>query len=142
MEEEIKTLTKENFWNDAFKRWPDQVAAFCKWIDEYKVRVDWKRLFAVRTYTNYDDGTRCEMELRQPKYHDLPIAMQIGIFIQFTFEYEKQEEFFEVGPTTMDEFIAGMKDWFDSEKALAFEAEAREKHLNEEFGTEDYELGN
>lgn len=71
------SLTKENFWNDMTELYPVPVKAFGAWIDEYKNRVGWHELF------------NCDKILGPkylPKYHDLPLAMQIGIFMQYAIE--------------------------------------------------------
>lgn len=112
----MEKLTKENFWNDAFKKWPTEVGVFCKWIDEYKKRVEWTKLLG-------DDI----------KYHDLPIGMQIGIFIQFTFETVKHNDFFDgTGPFEMDQFVEGMRDWFAYENASEKEEQANYDSLEAE----------
>lgn len=74
----MESLTKENFWNDLQGKYPEQMKQFCDWIDEYKKRVDWRNLFG--------NQWKEERELDQVKYHDLPIAMQYGIFVQFVME--------------------------------------------------------
>lgn len=71
---EIESLTKENFWNDLMEKYPEEMKLFCAWIDEYKKKVDWNNLFA------------STVNAKIPKYHDLPIAMQFGIFLQFAKE--------------------------------------------------------
>lgn len=71
----MERLTKENFWNDLHDKHPEQMNKFCKWIDEYKERELWNILFARHT-----------SGLQAPKYHELPIAMQIGIFLQYVSE--------------------------------------------------------
>lgn len=76
----METLTKENFWNDLKEKYPEEMKRFCEWIDEYKKRVDWERLFA------------STINAQAPKYHDLPIAMQFGIFLQFAKESWNQVE--------------------------------------------------
>ncbi len=61
-----QTLTKENFWNEVMEKYPKATKQFCDWIDEYKNAVSWNDLF------------------RGPaKYHDLPYAMQYGIWIEY-----------------------------------------------------------
>jgi len=74
------SLTKENFWNDLKEKYPYGVQVFCDWIDEYKEKVKWSELF--------NDGSPhyAKMGWHNPKYHDLPMAMQIGIWIQFVAE--------------------------------------------------------
>lgn len=71
----MDSLTKENFWNDLYEEYPSEMKHFCDWIDEYKKNNNWSELFA--------KGERTDIT---PKYHNLPIAMQIGIFIQYVAE--------------------------------------------------------
>lgn len=63
------TLTKENFWNGMMEKYPKATKEFCQWIDEYKKEVAWDVLFSTT------DGF--------PKFHDIPHAMQQGIWIAF-----------------------------------------------------------
>lgn len=74
----MEKLTKENFWNDLYAQYPGEMKKFCDWIDDYKKRVDWQKLFFTPHATHS----------RDIKYHDLPIAMQIGIFLQYVAETE------------------------------------------------------
>ena len=57
--------------------YPNAFSAFSLWIDDYKKSVNWQSLF--------NDTT----SKPSPKFHDLPNAMQIGIFL----EYVKFETF-------------------------------------------------
>jgi len=66
----MESLTKENFWNELHDKYTAEVEDFCKWIDQYKARIFWPLLF----------------EYKEMKYHNLPIAMQIGIFLQYVSE--------------------------------------------------------
>ena len=78
LEIDMEKLTKENFWNDLYDQYPGEMKKFCDWIDDYKKRVDWQKLFFTPHATHK----------RDIKYHDLPIAMQIGIFLQYVAETE------------------------------------------------------
>jgi hypothetical protein len=64
-------LTRENFFTLMRHKYPLAMERFSKWIDEYKKRVNWDSYFC-RVLSN--------------KYHDIPIAMQFGIFIQYVQE--------------------------------------------------------
>ncbi len=108
----MKTLTKENFWNDLYKKYPDEVQVFCNWIDGYKERVKWNQLF------NHGSPHYADMGWHNPKFHDLPIAMQFGIFLQFisevggSIEIDVQDinSFDELQiPEGIDEYFAVMK---------------------------------
>lgn len=63
---ELKTLTKEDFFNGLYEVYPNAMKEFCDWIDNYKVDNNWNELFGEKV-----------------KYHHLPIAMQIGIWCDF-----------------------------------------------------------
>ena len=76
----MENLTKENFWNDLMVKYPTAMKIFCAWIDQYKKQVGWAELF---------DPTGSKKDKDLPKYHDLPLAMQIGIFLQFAFQNGK-----------------------------------------------------
>lgn len=67
----------ENFWNDLKSKYPNEMKVFYDWIDEYKQKVEWNKLF------NHGSPHYAAMGWHNPKYHDLPIAMQVGIFMQF-----------------------------------------------------------
>lgn len=88
----MENLTKENFWDQLMEKYPEEMKRFCSWIDGYKERTDWKRLFNTGTdYTGYigipgKPVTEFKKVREAPKYHDLPIAMQFGIFLQFAKE--------------------------------------------------------
>lgn len=76
-----KSLTKENFWDEMMEKYPVAMKRFCDWIDEYKKRVHWEELFPF-------SKVRSGQPVRT-KYHDLPVAMQIGIFMQFAYEQHR-----------------------------------------------------
>lgn len=78
--QELISLTKENFWNQIQESHPSAMKVFCDWIDEYKKKVAWRELFGADLMVNHNSGELI------PKYHDLPIAMQVGIFLQFASE--------------------------------------------------------
>lgn len=148
----MERLTKENFWNECYSKWPGEMQVFCTWIDEYKKRVGWSALFKESDYPfpdcNYTPVVAADKNLigarqyRVPKYHDLPIAMQIGIFLQFTFETHKRYDFFDgAGPLDMDQFVAGIKDWFFHEHEHALRDQQQQK-LDSDFGVDDYEFAN
>ncbi len=114
----MESLTKENFWNAIKEEYPVQMAQFCDWIDEYKKRVKWIELFNADLFSKSDyrvAGVKIEnMIFKAPKYHELPIAMQLGIFIQFTIESSKAN-FLDASidrPNTMEEWAQCMRDWF------------------------------
>lgn len=82
-----ETLTKENFFNEMLEKYPKAMKHFCEWIDEYKKAVGWDKLFNdhyhqsnIRRAAN---GEICSIDFSTPKYHDLPYAMQYGIWIEY-----------------------------------------------------------
>lgn len=113
----MEKLTKENFWNALYEKY-SEVQVFCDWIDEYKKRVGWNGQL-------FDNVLRAA-----PKFHDLPIAMQWGIFQQFcaeqhpsgfggiesSFEHPKDMEKI---PELITEYFAEMKSQNDHERMEA-----------------------
>lgn len=71
-----KNLNKENFFNKMNEKYPVAMKKFCLWIDEYKKKNDWEILF----------GNRFKAKHEQVKYHDLPLEMQITIWMVFNIE--------------------------------------------------------
>src|SRR5689334_103194 len=76
-------LTKNNFWNKMMEEFPNAMKLFCDWIDEYKKAVGWDDLF--NDGFEYKDG-QAYFKIKSPKYHDLPYAMQQGIWISFCYD--------------------------------------------------------
>lgn len=76
----MENLNKENFWNELMSRFPDGMKLFCSWVDDYKEKNNWNDLF------NYGIPRRKTQGWHNPKFHDIPLAMQIGIFLEFVFE--------------------------------------------------------
>lgn len=73
------TLTKENFWNDIEKQYPKASNLFYQWIDEYKKCVFWNELFSDGYLHPVVGGAKAKV----PKFHEIPYAMQQGIWIEF-----------------------------------------------------------
>lgn len=92
-------LTKENFWNDLHEKYPGGMAWFCQWVDEYKIKNP--AVFA--------SGL---------KFHDLPTAMQVGVFIEFTMSHG-QFCFFPDGPDYLYEMTDAIQEWFSYEEDRA-----------------------
>lgn len=76
----METLTKENFWDEMSQKYPKAMKHFLNWIDGYKESNNWFDLFT--THLAPDKSGNWEA----PKYHELPIAMQFGIFLQWMCE--------------------------------------------------------
>lgn len=58
----------KQFWDALFESYPQSVKEFYDFIDEYKVLNNWNELFI--------DGV---------KFHNLPIELQLGVWIDFQF---------------------------------------------------------
>lgn len=88
-----QTLTKENFWNEIYSKYPNATKLFCDWIDEYKKAVNWQVLFNPH-FKVVEETTQIHST---PKFHDLPHAIQQGIWIEFANdilnEYFEQPEY-------------------------------------------------
>lgn len=71
----MTNLNKESFWNPMRELYPDAVARFCEWIDEYKQIAGWSSLFGPRV-----------------KFDDIPYEMQMGIMNRFFIEHFSSKE--------------------------------------------------
>ena len=78
----METLTKENFWDELYALYPSGTQVFCNWIDEYKAKVNWENLFNPM----FKESNDVQRIYFSPKFHDLPYAIQLGIYIQFCVE--------------------------------------------------------
>ena len=81
----MEILTKANFWDGIEKKYPSEFIQFAEWIDKYKAENHWKDLFP-----------------SDIKFHQLPGAMQLGIFIQYTID-ESHWFKMQIGDTEMYE---------------------------------------
>lgn len=86
----METLTKENFWNEMEQKYPKAMKHFNEWIDSYKKKNNWEILFNAGWYAGIATSYTKEgipynyfNKHQTPKYHELPIAMQFGIFIEY-----------------------------------------------------------
>ena len=98
-----ENLTKENFWDDIYTKFPKATQVFYDWIDEYKKNNNWDLIFnskfkVVETSTSI---------FSSPKYHELPYALQQGIWIEFCIDvlsdYFEQPEY--IPDTDLEEEI-------------------------------------
>jgi hypothetical protein len=95
----LKSLTKETFWNELIAKYPELMDEFKLFIDEYKKRVSWPDL--IGSYI---------------KYHDLPVELQVGVFIQWTMQRGSINNFMDgTHVISMDQFATAIKDWFKAE---------------------------
>lgn len=73
-------FTKEMFWSPLEASNPEGLKKFYLWIDDYKRKNSWQQLF------NYGSPHYSNQGWHNPKFHELPSAMQFGIFLQFVSE--------------------------------------------------------
>lgn len=78
----MENLSYEKFWTPLYEKYPKGVQEFCDWIDEYKKNIGWSGLFSPKAIIKTDDHGLI-LGCHEPKYHHLPLAMQIGIWIEF-----------------------------------------------------------
>ena len=118
----MERMTKADFWDGIQSEYPEGMAEFNAWIEEFRRRADWEILFNCGHETNYGPGDRYEWPYKSnysrhyPRFHNLPNAMQIGIFIQYTIE-QGGESFFQPGAEmwTMEGMIQAIRQWFYEE---------------------------
>lgn len=61
----MENLSKENFWNALYIKFPTATKAFCEWIDAYKAKTGWTA------------------KAPDWKFHDLPLEMQAAVINKF-----------------------------------------------------------
>lgn len=88
-----ENLTKENFWNELQEKYPYGMKIFCDWIDEYKKANDWDSLFPI---------TKRKKHWMDIKFHHLPLAMQIGIWLEFAQTHTKYLSEWKINLITCD----------------------------------------
>ena len=113
----MERMNKANFWDKLETEYPEQMGDFKKYIDEYKRREDWANLFPGRIIYGDDDVMGKYRQVIPVKFHDLPNAMQIGIFIQYTIE--NGDAAFMENPSNMQDYQNGILKWFFVEKSLS-----------------------
>ena len=79
-----ESLTKENFFNELYEKYPKGLQVFCDWIDRYKAENNWNKLFNADEIGS--DSPYFVIGDEAPKFHDLPYAFQLGIWIEFVCE--------------------------------------------------------
>lgn len=80
----IQKLTKEEFWDTIKEKYPKAFEHFHEWLTKYKEEVYYPVFDVNYSYNknfNLVIGKNC------PKYHELPVAMQFGIFTEYTFHF-------------------------------------------------------
>jgi hypothetical protein len=91
-------LTLENFWNEMKLKYPNAVKDWCDWVDDYKKKVDWNGLFHDGKFT---ENTGIPVTT---KVHELPIALQVGLFIQYRFDCRFHPGLFEINSDWKEQF--------------------------------------
>lgn len=109
----MENLSKENFWKELEKKYPQAVELFYKWIDKYKEEVGWDRLFSNGQYFMEADGTGGHRI--ETKFHDIPFEMQNGVLARFDIECfhgvitGKGKAFYE---SQRDHYVKGFEELF------------------------------
>lgn len=70
------------FWIELEACYPQALAVFNEWLEKYKTRVYWSELFNCGP-----SDVVGETSIPVTAFQDLPIEMQIGVYIQFTREF-------------------------------------------------------
>lgn len=104
-------LTKQNFWDALEEKFPLAIAEFKTWIDEYKKKVNWDGLFKVVADTH--EGYPAEM-YKQVKYHELPDAMQVGIWLQFCSEQPEKTRDIAIDNFDLRADMEGFFEWINA----------------------------
>lgn len=119
----MNTMTKENFWNEIEQRWPGEFIEFKEWIDEYKKQVQWESLFPILPREHHYTAI---------KFHHLPDAMQLGVFIQYTKETPHRFDFIIEEGDTFEKIIENIKEWFYEEHSWAESEHQEGKYLEDD----------
>lgn len=105
------SMLKDSFWAEIKERWPGEFQLFSAWVDKYKSGQNWLLLFN----SNSEYQNAMGQNAIAPKFHDLPPAMQIGIFLQYCIEQPHRYEFLEGQPGSMAKLVDMVKEWFCEE---------------------------
>lgn len=102
-------LTKENCFDAIEAKYPKAMKAFKEWLDKYKESVEWEKLF------NYGHPAYAKQGWHNPKFHDLPFELQLGILFRWGSEATNETQMF----TDLKlDIISGMNDVFDEVEEL------------------------
>lgn len=71
-------------WDVLTDRYPIAVEHFKKYIDDYKGKVIWDQIFDPNY--SYNKKHNLPTNLNSPKFHNLPIELQVGVVIMFISE--------------------------------------------------------
>lgn len=105
-------MSKTEFWDVLEQQYPEQMADFRSWVKEYARREEFESVFGCGNCGRY--GPHIE-------FPDLPNAMQLGIFIQYTVEHGGRQfidmSLIEDG-LSMETWINRVRTWFKDEQGL------------------------
>ncbi len=137
-------LTRQNFWNNILQKYPELYKIFIEWIAEYKARPECDFIF----FPSYDSELFPEEQKLVEYFENVPIALQIGIFLQYVAE-EKEKfygiEYYIETPGDWELMPGIIEKWFEEEQdrhdrefsigkyALKFETPLGEKIDNSEL---------
>jgi len=82
-------LTLKDFWRPLKEKYPEAMEHYKQWINQLKLDVYWKLIFAEQNYPAKEPRFEGHSEYRHPKAHELPAFLQIGIFVQYVNEHDK-----------------------------------------------------
>lgn len=74
-----ESLTKENFWDALYSKYPEGTQLFLDWIDAYKSAINWNHLFNAK-FKVVEHPTNI---FSSPKFHELPYPFQYGLWLEF-----------------------------------------------------------
>lgn len=123
------SMLKDSFWAEIQERWPGEFHRFTTWIDEYKKKNDWLTLFN----SNSEYQNVVGKNAVAPKFHDLPPAMQIGIFMQYCIQESHRYDFLEGQPDTMAKLVDMVTEWFCEEHEDALRDHQQGKYEADDF---------
>lgn len=90
------------FWDKLKEKYPHAMKDFSEWIDQYKRDVNWNWIF------NETHSTSANI----PKYHDLPDAMQFGIFQEYRFKNKIMSGVVYMDAASFGEYVTKMIDFY------------------------------
>jgi hypothetical protein len=113
----MENLNKRNFWDAMVQKYPLAVAGFLKWVDDYKTKVDWETLFNHCGLIYVPDGRgnkTTTIERPAPKFHDLPLAMQMGIWQEYLSAFVIDD-----CKTNIENFLYGLEEGLQQTKSTS-----------------------
>lgn len=80
----MDNLNKENFFDAAGRSFPLAMDSLLQFVDRYKLANTWDKLFNGGFFVQYTGPQKqFEVYTKAPKFHDIPLAMQVGIIIEW-----------------------------------------------------------